>query len=89
VFFREEYAVCVTPYRVLVVPINSFLPSLRGLEFLLFDGGAGVLLQSQWGVLGLCVLWGGRPPSTSKVSDCYSVEELACVVAVFCHCVAS
>jgi hypothetical protein len=46
------------PCRVfIVVPITSFLSSVKGLEFLLFDGGIGVLLQSQWGVFGLCVLW--------------------------------
>jgi hypothetical protein len=30
----------------LLWPIASFLPSVRGLEFLLFDGGTGALLQS-------------------------------------------
>jgi hypothetical protein len=39
------------------VLITSFLSSDRWLEFLLFDGGTGVLLQSQWGALGICVLW--------------------------------
>jgi hypothetical protein len=47
VFFREGYAGYVTPCGALVVvPISSFLPSVRGLEFLLFDGGSGALLQS-------------------------------------------
>jgi hypothetical protein len=41
-----------------MVQITSFLPSARGLEFLLFDGGVGTLLQSERGVLGLCALWG-------------------------------
>jgi hypothetical protein len=59
VILREEYTGYVTPCRVLVVvPITSFLSSVRGLEFLLFDGGTGALLQLQWGALGLCVLWG-------------------------------
>jgi hypothetical protein len=43
---REGYAGYVAPHRVfIVVPITSFLSSARGLEFLLFDGGAGALLQ--------------------------------------------
>jgi hypothetical protein len=47
VFLREGYAGYVTPCGALVVvPISSFLPSVRGLEFLLFDGGSGALLQS-------------------------------------------
>jgi hypothetical protein len=33
---REGYARYVTPYRVLVVPITSFLSSVRGLECPLF-----------------------------------------------------
>jgi hypothetical protein len=60
-FCIEIYAsgVVCTPCKVLiVVPITSFLYSARGLEFLLFDRDAGALLQSQWGVLGLCALWG-------------------------------
>jgi hypothetical protein len=40
------------------VPITSFLPPVGKLEFLLFHGDAGTLLQWQWGVLGLCALWG-------------------------------
>jgi hypothetical protein len=42
---------------VVVVQITFFLPSARGLEFLLFDGGAGALLWLQWGALTLCELW--------------------------------
>jgi hypothetical protein len=38
--------------------ITSFLPSVRRLEFLLFDEGVGALPESKWGVLGLCVLCG-------------------------------
>jgi hypothetical protein len=39
VFLREGYAEYVTACRVLVVAlVASFLPSVRGLEFLLFDG---------------------------------------------------
>jgi hypothetical protein len=57
VFFREEYARYVTPCWVLVVvPIVSFLTSVRGLKFPLFNGGKGALLQLQWGALGLCAL---------------------------------
>jgi hypothetical protein len=45
-FLKERYAGYVTPYGILVVVlITSFLPSVRELEFLLFNGGA--LLQSQ------------------------------------------
>jgi hypothetical protein len=45
---QREYAVYVIPCRVLiVVPIVSFLPSVRGLKFLLFNEGAGALLQLQ------------------------------------------
>lgn len=33
---------------LVIVPITSFLPSVRGLEFLLFDGCAGALLQLLW-----------------------------------------
>jgi hypothetical protein len=45
VFLKEGYAGYVTPCRVLVVVlITSFLSPVRGLEFLLFEEGAGVLL---------------------------------------------
>jgi hypothetical protein len=45
VFLRKGFAGYVTPCSVLVVvPISSFLPSVRGLEFLLFDGGTGAFL---------------------------------------------
>jgi hypothetical protein len=75
-FLSEKYVGYVTPYRILaVMSITSFLPSAGGLEFPLFDEGTGALLQWQWGALGLCALW-GRPPSTSRVADCCSVEEL-------------
>jgi hypothetical protein len=60
VFLREGYARNVNHCRVLVVvQITSFLPSVRGLNFPLFDGGIGTLPQSQWGVLDLdlCALW--------------------------------
>jgi hypothetical protein len=58
VFLRERYAGYVSHCRVLVVvPVTSFLPSAKGLEFSLFDGGREALLQSQWGALGLCALW--------------------------------
>jgi hypothetical protein len=51
VFLRKWYAEFITLYRVLVVVmITSFVSSVRGLEFLFFDGSAGVLLQSEWGV---------------------------------------
>jgi hypothetical protein len=49
VFLREGCAGYVTLCRVLVVvPITSFLPVVRRLEFPLFIGGSGALLQSQW-----------------------------------------
>jgi hypothetical protein len=58
VFLREGYTGYITPCRVLaMVQITSFLPSVRGLEFPLFDGSTGALLQSQWDMLGLCALW--------------------------------
>jgi hypothetical protein len=41
-----------------MLQITSFLPSARRLEFPHFDEGAGVLQQSQWGVLDLYALWG-------------------------------
>jgi hypothetical protein len=45
VLLREGYAGYVTTCRVLVVVlIVSFLPLVRGLEFLLFDGSSGALL---------------------------------------------
>jgi hypothetical protein len=57
-FPQSGYAGNVTPSRVLVVVrITSFLPSVRGLEFLHFDRGVGIVLQSQWGMLSLCALW--------------------------------
>jgi hypothetical protein len=68
VFLREGYAGYVVPCRILVMLwITSFLPSVRRLEFPLFDEGAGALLQSPWGVLGLCALWRAGLPSTSRV----------------------
>jgi hypothetical protein len=50
VFLREGCAGYITPCRVLVVvPITSFLPSVRRLEeeILLLNQGSGVLLQVQ------------------------------------------
>jgi hypothetical protein len=42
-FLREGYVGCVTPCRILVVvPITSFLPSVRRLEFLFFGGLQGL-----------------------------------------------
>jgi hypothetical protein len=59
VFLRERYAGYIIPCRVLVVvQITIFLSSVRGLECLIFYGSAGALLQSQFGVLSLCVPWG-------------------------------
>jgi hypothetical protein len=47
VFLREGYAGNVMPFRVLVVvQITSFLLSARGLEFLSFDGGSGILCSN-------------------------------------------
>jgi hypothetical protein len=40
-----------------MVQMTSFLLSVRELEFLLFDGGAGTLPQSQGEVLGFYALW--------------------------------
>jgi hypothetical protein len=74
VFLREGYVGYVTPCRVLVVQITFFLPSVRALESLLFDGGTGALLQLQWGMLG--ALWEAGLLSTSRGADCHSVEEL-------------
>jgi hypothetical protein len=57
-FFGKKYSGNITPCgNLVVVQITSFLHSVRGLEFPLFDVGAGTLLQSQRGVLGLCALW--------------------------------
>jgi hypothetical protein len=58
-FPQRGYTGNVTFSRVLVVVlITSFLPSVRGLEFLLLDGGMGTLQKSYWGMLSLCALWG-------------------------------
>jgi hypothetical protein len=74
VFLSVGYAGYVTPCRVLiVVPIISFLSSLRGLEFPLFDWSSEALLQSQWGMLGFCAL---EEAGLLAPLDCYSVEEL-------------
>jgi hypothetical protein len=60
VFLRGGCAGYVTLWRDLVlVPITTFLLSVRRLEF--FDGVKPV---------------GVRPPRTTRVADCYSVEEL-------------
>jgi hypothetical protein len=75
-FLREWDAGYVTPCRVLlVVPIASFLSSVRRLEFLPFGGGTGALLQSQWECW-ISVHWVDKPPRASTVADCNSVEEL-------------
>jgi hypothetical protein len=60
-----------------VVQITSFLPSVWVLEFLLFDGGLGTLLQSELGgSTGSPCTVGGRLPSTCRIVDCHSVKEL-------------
>jgi hypothetical protein len=46
------------PLAGYVVTITSFLLSVRGLEFLLFDGGTMALLKLKWGAPGICALWG-------------------------------
>jgi hypothetical protein len=48
-----------------VVQVTSLFPSVRELGLLLFDGGLGTFLWSQWGALGLCALWeaGLLPPA--------------------------
>jgi hypothetical protein len=58
-----------------VVLITCFLPSVRGLEFLLFDGAQGSPAVTV-GRAGSLRTVGGRPPSTSRVVDCHLVEEL-------------
>jgi hypothetical protein len=74
IFLREGYAGNVIPCGVLVVvQITSFLPSAKGLEFLLFDGGSPTVAVGSAG--SLCTL-GHRPPSSSRVADCHSVGEL-------------
>jgi hypothetical protein len=60
-----------------VVQITAFLPSVRELEFPIFEGEWGVSHRwAWWGVLGLCVPWGGMPPCAHRVADYCSVEEL-------------
>jgi hypothetical protein len=61
VFFREDGMLEMVPLLVCLFCCRlPLLPSVRGLEFLLFDGGAWTLLQSQSspGSLGLCALCG-------------------------------
>jgi hypothetical protein len=75
VFLREGYAGYVTPCKVLIVVlITSFLPSLRGLEFSLFDGDAETLL-SHSGEHWVSVHCGGQASCNREV-DYHSVEEL-------------
>jgi hypothetical protein len=75
VFLREGYAGYITPYRVVVVVIMiSFLSTAYGLEFLLFDGVAGTLLQLQCSAGSLCTVR-GWPSSTSRVADGHSVRS--------------
>jgi hypothetical protein len=45
VLLIEGYAGYITPCRIFaVVPISPFISSVRGMEFLFFEGGTGVLL---------------------------------------------
>jgi hypothetical protein len=41
---------------IFLVPITSFLSSVKELDFA-SDSGTGALLPSQWGPLMLCALW--------------------------------
>jgi hypothetical protein len=74
VFLRGGCAGYVTLWRDLVlVPITTFLLSVRRLEF--FDG----VTRSPCSFCGECWVLctvGVRPPRTTRVADCYSVEEL-------------
>jgi hypothetical protein len=45
--------------------------------------------QGQWGVLGLCALWGWKPPGNSRLARSGAWGSLGCVVACSWHCVAS
>jgi hypothetical protein len=75
VFLRGGgYAGYVTLWRDFVlVPITTFLLSVRGLEF--FDGGTRAPCSCHGECWALCTV-GVRPTRTSRVADCYSVEEL-------------
>jgi hypothetical protein len=66
----------ITPCRVLVVlPITSFFSSAKGLEFLLLKGHNDSSEVTVGSVRSLYTVI-GRSPSTSRVVDCHSVEEL-------------
>jgi hypothetical protein len=56
-----------------VVPITSFLPSVKGLEFLLLHRGSPVIIVGS--TRSLCSA-GSRFPSTSRVADCHLEEDL-------------
>jgi hypothetical protein len=47
-----------------VVPSTSFLPSVRGLEFPLFDGGSPAVTVGSAG--SLCTVWVGLLASAEK-----------------------
>jgi hypothetical protein len=77
VLLREGYAGYIAPCWILVVlQITSFLPSVRELEFLLFDGSPGGSSAIMVGGTGSPCTMGSRPPSTSRVAGWHSVEEV-------------
>jgi hypothetical protein len=58
-----------------VLQIMSFLTSLRGLSSCTWMGTEGFFCSAVENVGSQCTA-GARPPSTSRVADCTSVEEL-------------
>jgi hypothetical protein len=57
--------------------VKAFLLSVGNLVFLFFERGVGtLLLLGTVGSAGLLCTLGGRPPSSCRVADCNSVEEL-------------
>jgi hypothetical protein len=76
VFLRAGYAGFVTHCRVFVVSqITSFLTSLRGSSSCSWMGTEGLSCSAVGNARSQCTV-GARPPSTSRVADCHSVEEL-------------
>jgi hypothetical protein len=62
--------VCWICYPLLGSCAANYLFSLfsKGAGVPIFDACGGTLMQSQWGVLGLCALWEGRSPSGSRIA---------------------
>jgi hypothetical protein len=76
VFLRAGYAGFVTHCSVLVVlQIMYFLTSLRGLSSCSWMGTEGLFCSTVGKIRSQCTV-GARPPSTSRVADGHSVEEL-------------